>query len=36
MAEKRERDVQVLPRDDSDACELLPLPALDLVEDLLG
>ena len=36
MAEKRERDVQVLSRYDPDARELLALPALDLVEDVVG
>src|SRR4029079_5117501 len=36
MPEKRERDVQVLSRDDPNACELRTLPPLDLVEDAVG
>ena len=34
--EKRERDVQMLSWDDSNADELFALPALDLVEDFIG
>ena len=36
MTEKGERDVQVLSRHDPDTAELLPLPALDLVEHVVG
>jgi hypothetical protein len=35
-AEEGERDVHMLARDDTDVPELLPLPALDLVEDVVG
>ena len=36
VTEKRERDVQMLSRNGSDVPQVLSLPVLDLVEDVVG